>query len=113
VTTTKPEPRFDIDFAYGRQGELQIGDFLQWVANGDARVEVKRKRYLDHKLYVETACDRGRTGCFEPSGITVTTAEVWVFCIGRHCGRLTPSTRSSSAPMRSASPPWRRCGTSA
>jgi len=78
----KAEPRFDIDLAYGHQGELQIGEFLDWIANGNAAVEVKRKRFLDHRIYVETHCDKGRSGVFAPSGINVTTAAMWVFIIG-------------------------------
>jgi len=81
-STSKAEPRFDIDLKYGRQGELQIGEFLEWIANGDGRVEVKRKRYLDHRIYVETHCDKGRTGDFRPSGINATTALLWVFVLG-------------------------------
>jgi hypothetical protein len=79
---SKAEPRFDRDLAYGVQGELQINTFLEWVASGNARVETKRKSYLDHKLYVETEADPGATGCYRPSGINVTTAAVWCFVIG-------------------------------
>lgn len=75
------EPRFDIDFKYGRQGELQIGELLDWIAAGNGRVEVKRKRILDLHFYVETHCDKGRTGAFASSGISVTTAHAWAFCI--------------------------------
>ena len=82
VTTIRGEPRFDIDYRYGRQGELQIGEFLNWIANGDGRVEVKRKRYIDLELYVEIAHDKGRTGHYTPSGISVSEAEAWAFCIG-------------------------------
>jgi len=76
------EPRFDLDLQYGQQGELQIGDFLEWIASGNGRVEVKRKRYLDHRLYVETHSDKGRTGNYQASGINVTTALLWTFVIG-------------------------------
>lgn len=78
----KAEPRFDIDYAYGRKGELIIGDFLRGIADGKGRVEVKRKRYLDWWFYVETHCDKGRTGNFEPSGISVTEAEAWAVVFG-------------------------------
>lgn len=78
----KAEPRFDIDYAYGRQGELLIGDFLKAIASGNGRVEVKRKRYLDLDFYVETHCDKGRSGTFLPSGISVTHADMWAFVIG-------------------------------
>jgi hypothetical protein len=75
------EPRFDLDLPYGKQAELQIAEFLDWIADGNGRVEVKHKRYLDHVLYIETHCDKGRTGCYQPSGINVTTAQLWVFVI--------------------------------
>ena len=78
----KPEPRFDIDVEWGGQGELLICDYLDWIAKGNGRVEVKTKRYIDLKFYIETHCDKGRRGRFEPSGINVTTAQVWAFPIG-------------------------------
>lgn len=76
----RAEPRFDLDYAYGRQGELLIGDFLQWIASGNGRVEVKRKRYLDLEFYIETHCDKG-SGDYVPSGISITTAHAWAFVI--------------------------------
>jgi len=78
----KAEPRFDIDATYGGQGELQIADYLTWLAEGNGRIEVKRKRYLDLNFYVETHCDKGRRGIFQPSGISVSTAAAWAFVIG-------------------------------
>ena len=75
------EPRFDLDYKYGRQGELQVADFLNWLASGNGRVEVKRKRILDFELYIETECDKGRTGYFEPSGINVSEAEAYAFVV--------------------------------
>lgn len=77
----KAEPRFDIDVIRGRQGELQIGQLLDWIAKGDGAVEVKTKSYFDFNVYVETSCDKGRQGVYQPSGISVTTAHVWAFCI--------------------------------
>lgn len=76
------EPRFDIDYEWGRQGELLVDDYLKWVAQGDARVEVKRKSYVDLELYVEYEHDPGRTGCYVPSGISTTESEVWAYVIG-------------------------------
>jgi hypothetical protein len=78
----KAEPRFDIDVAYGGQGELQIGEMLDWIAAGNGRVEVKRKRVLDLWFYIETRHDPGRRGEYVPSGMSVTTAPAWAFVIG-------------------------------
>lgn len=77
----KREPRFDIDVKYGRQGELQIADYLTWLAEGNGRIEVKRKSYIDLEFYVEVEHDPGRTGVFRPSGISITTAAAWAFVI--------------------------------
>lgn len=79
---SRARPEWDRDLTYGKQGELQVGEFLDWIAHGNGRVEVKRKRMLDLELYVEIACDKGRRGIYAPSGIAVTTAEMWAFCLG-------------------------------
>lgn len=78
----RAEPRFDIDAAYGRQGELQLADYLTWLADGNGRIEVKRKSRLDLHFYVETSCDKGRKGRYTPSGITTTAAHAWAFVFG-------------------------------
>lgn len=75
------EPRFDIDLQYGKQGEMQVGELLDWITEPDGKMEVKRKRILDHRVYVETHCDKGRRGIYKPSGISVTTACVWSFVV--------------------------------
>lgn len=77
----KAEPRFDLDLKYGQQGEAQLREFLGWIANGSLLVEVKRKRYLDYKIYVETHCDKGRSGVYAPSGINTTESQVWAFVV--------------------------------
>jgi hypothetical protein len=111
----KPEPRFDIDLKWGEQGELQIGEFLEWIAEGHGRVEVKRK--LDLDFYIETHCDKGRTGHYEPSGISISTAHAWAFVIGdtgiavivpadelraalTECGALDREERDGNCPTR-------------
>jgi hypothetical protein len=77
----KCEPAFDRDLSYGEQGELLVDNFLEWIARGNGRVEVKRKRRIDFELYVETSCDKGRKGFYKPSGINLTKADVWVFIV--------------------------------
>ena len=76
------EPRWDRDLAYGKQGELLIENYLEWIARGNGRVETKRKRRPDLWFYVETYCDKGATGHPEPSGINITKAEAWAYVIG-------------------------------
>jgi hypothetical protein len=80
---TTYEPKFDHDYQYGRQGELLIGDALAALRDGQGRIEVKRKRYLDGKIYVELLQDPGGTGKrWKPSGLNVTDAEWWVYVVG-------------------------------
>lgn len=79
---SRAEPRFDLDLTYGKAGEALVGTFIEWIATGSGKVEVKRKRILDLQFYIETHCDKGRKGHFAESGILVTTAEAWVFVIG-------------------------------
>ena len=79
--TSKAEPRFDIDLPYGQQGELLLKTYLEWIADGNGRAEVKRKRYLDLEFYVEQFCDKGRRGVYEPSGINVTETELFAYVI--------------------------------
>lgn len=81
VVTGRAEPRFDIDYKYGHKGEVHVAELLENIASGNGRVEVKRKRYVDMYFYVETHCDKGRTGVFAPSGISVSTADAWVFVL--------------------------------
>lgn len=76
------QPDFDIDYKFGRQGEIQVSTYLQWIANGDARAEVKTKRRVDGLFYFETHCDNGRSGTMSPSGILTTTAVVVFFELG-------------------------------
>jgi hypothetical protein len=77
----KNEPRFDLDVIRGRQGELQIATLFEWVARGNGFCEVKTKSYRDQHFYIETAKDPGRRGHYCPSGISITTAEAWAFCL--------------------------------
>lgn len=75
------EPRFDVDYDYGRQGELWVTSVAEALKHD--RVEVKRDaKFLDTgNLYVEFEC-RGRDGVWRPSGISVTETELWVFVLG-------------------------------
>lgn len=82
-SVSKAEPRFDLDLAYGRKGEIHISEMLDAIISGNGKIEIKTKRILDLYFYVETHCDKGRTGSFGPSGINVTTADTWAFVLGK------------------------------
>lgn len=75
------EPRFDLDLAYGQQGELLVADVAEAIANG--MVEVKRDgRWASTgNLYVERRCRRA-SGRYEPSGISTSSATLWAFVLG-------------------------------
>jgi len=86
--STGYEPRFDIDYEYGRQGELFIADVV--AALRDNRVEVKRKSYEDDLFYVEYACRK--RGDWAESGIATTEAELWAFVIGESAVAVVVTT---------------------
>jgi len=79
---TEAEPRWDRDLEYGRQAELRVGEILEWIAQRNGRVEFKRKRRLDLQLYIETHCDKGRTGTYQKSGINMTEADFYAYVFG-------------------------------
>lgn len=76
------EPRFDIDYEYGRQGEMVLDSYIDALKAGQARSEVKRKRLTDLHFYFEQAQNPRRSGFWKPSGIEKTSAEVIAFGIG-------------------------------
>ena len=74
------EPRFDIDNAYGNEGERYVADVIDGMKQG--RVEVKRDAMFQKtgNLYVEYECLRNDG--WNKSGIATTEADVWVFVLG-------------------------------
>jgi hypothetical protein len=75
------EPAFDIDYEFGRQGELFVASVVEALAAGDATVEVKRDAKIVHtgNVYIEYRCLRG--GAYQPSGIADTKADLWAFVL--------------------------------
>jgi hypothetical protein len=74
------EPRFDVDYEYGHQGELFVGFVIEALKRD--RVEVKRDaRYSQTgNFYVEYECRRNGHWC--KSGIATSEAELWAFVLG-------------------------------
>lgn len=75
------EPEWDIDQEVGRQGELYVARVVDSLKSG-AAVEVKTDEAAQKwgNAYIEYQC-RYR-GEWRPSGISVTTADVWCVVIG-------------------------------
>ena len=70
---------FDLDFGYGREGEILVEQLL---TNGK-KVEVKRDRKWrnTNNIYIETHCWYVKTQSWELSGLLVTEAEYWAFVL--------------------------------
>ena len=71
------EPRWDVDWAIGRQGEMFVTDVIAALRDG-ATVETKTdKRAADTgRLYIEYEC------LGKPSGLRTTEAMIWAFVLG-------------------------------
>lgn len=77
--TTGYDPNWDIDLRFGKEGEQFVLDLLSIDAE---TVEIKRKRYLDFRFYVETHQLPDRATEYQPSGIQTTKADYWAYVIG-------------------------------
>jgi hypothetical protein len=77
--TTNHQPKWDIDLAYGEAGEQFVTNLL---AGAPSKFEVKTKRYLDFKFYVETHQFPSGATEWKDSGIQTTYADYWVYVVG-------------------------------
>lgn len=79
---TAAEPRFDIDLAYGQQGELLVASIVDSLRDGTGAIEVKSDRQWARtgNVYVELECKR--RGSYVASGLQTTTATLWAFVVG-------------------------------
>ena len=73
------EPRFDLDYALGRQAEEYVARIAADLAT--RRVEVKASPFARTNLYVESRCLHA-DGQWRRSGLAVTEAETVAWCIG-------------------------------
>lgn len=87
------EPKFDIDYQYGRQGELLVARVLEQLGDGQGRVEVKTSRYPGHQVFVELEQKPRRAKVYKPSGLNVTQAEYWAFVFPGEAFLLVPVER--------------------
>jgi hypothetical protein len=70
---------FDLDFAYGHEGEQLVRDIL----TGGLTVEVKRdRRWIETgNIYIETEFYSRSTHKWIPSGLNKTKADHWAFVL--------------------------------
>ncbi len=73
------EPRWDIDYQIGIQGEMWASDLREALQNGSVEVKNDKEFIKTGNIYVEYECKRG--GIYQPSGIKVTTALAWMFVL--------------------------------
>lgn len=92
------EPRWDIDYAAGRQAEMWVSDLRSALEQGT--VEVKRdRRWIDTgNIYVEYKCKR--RGEYRDSGIATTEADLWLFVLIEGVFAIVISTESLKALAR-------------
>lgn len=73
------EPRFDLDYEVGSQGELWTENIVDALAHDRVEVKTDQEALRTGNLYVEFEC-LGRGG-WRRSGIAITQAEIWVFVL--------------------------------
>lgn len=107
----RAHPEWDIDLAYGEDGERVVREFLAGMLGYSARpghltVEVKSDaRYLDtQKLYIEYECLK--QGAWEPSGIAVTKADYWAFVVGETVILALPTPVVRACYEKALAYPW-------
>lgn len=73
------EPRFDLDYERGRQGELFVDDIIAALRTESVEVKTDDQAQRTGNVYVEYECLRH--GEYVPSGLATTDAEMWAFVI--------------------------------
>jgi hypothetical protein len=89
------EPNWDLDLAFGEQGQLIVLDMIKAIANGTIRCEVKRdRRFQDTgRLYIEHYQDRRNTGIWKPSGLLhLPGSQAWAFLVNNGQGLFIVDT---------------------
>jgi len=89
---TGRNPEWDIDWEIGKNGELFVIDLIQSLKDG-TRVETKTDIWAARtgNIYIEYSCRY--FGQYKPSGISVTTAEVWALVLATETVVFAPVDR--------------------
>lgn len=85
-------PEWDLDWEIGRNGELFVVDLIQSLKDG-CRIETKTDLWAatTGNLYIEYSCRY--FGEYQPSGIAVTTADVWALVMATEVVVFAPLDR--------------------
>lgn len=70
------QPNFEVDLAYGHEGEETVRKFLRFIQSGS--YEVKSDRYRNGRMVVEMEQNPKGRG-WKPSGLSITQATVWAY----------------------------------
>jgi hypothetical protein len=89
---TGRNPEWDIDWEIGKNGELFVIDLIQSLKDG-SRVETKTDIWAAKtgNIYIEYSCRY--FGKYKPSGIAVTTAEIWALVLATEVTVFAPVDR--------------------
>ena len=74
------EPRFDVDYKVGEQGQLWVAKVIDAMQSDRAEIKTDEKALTTGNAYFEWACQY--RGEYELTGIAHTEAEVWCHVIG-------------------------------
>lgn len=74
------EPRFDIDYAAGHEGETFVYRIVEGIRDGSIEVKTDEKTPETQNVYIEYECKKH--GEWVPSGIKATEAQSWAICLG-------------------------------
>lgn len=76
MSESKPEPRWDLDYKKGRQGELWIEAIRDSIANDSIEVKNDARFTETGNIYIEYGCKK--RGTMQPSGIATTDSKLWI-----------------------------------
>lgn len=94
------EPRFDIDYEVGRQGELWVASIRDALRTERAEVKTDVRASVTGNVYVEYEC-RHR-GKWKPSGIATNESPVYVFVLAARSLALVVDTEALKREARRA-----------
>lgn len=83
------EPRWDIDYEVGRQGEMFVRNLIESVSKDSVEVKTDEKAVDTNRIYVETECLY--RGVYRPSGVMTSQADYYAYVLGRALTLFIPT----------------------